>query len=200
MPQLLDAAHLVTTYGYIGLFITVFLESGVFFALPGDSLLFAVGLLSGSLGLNVLVLFLVSFVAAAAGGFVGYEIGRQIERLKRYALFRRILKDEHLKRGHEFFDKHGKFAIILARFMPVVRTFTPIAAGIVGMNMRHFAFYTVTSAAIWSGAFIFSGFFLGKIFPQLGNYLGLVVAVVVLLSITPAIYGWLKNRFSRAGE
>src|ERR1035437_9537500 len=134
MAQLFDITHIISTYGYLGIFVIVFLESGIFFALPGDTLLFTAGLLASVFSLQIFVLIPVIFVATFLGGVIGYEIGVHIERLSHYAIFRRILKKEHLEKTHKFFDKYGRFTVIFSRFVPVVRTFVPIVAGVVRME------------------------------------------------------------------
>lgn len=194
MPNFLDATYLVTTYGYIGLFLTVFFESGLFFALPGDSLLFTAGLLAPALHLSITTLFMLVLAAAILGNILGYVVGMQIDRLYKFAFFRKILKPEHIIEAQKFFAEHGRAAVILARFMPVVRTFVPIAAGAARMNFKKYAEYSVVGALAWSSAFLFSGYYLGKIFPHMSEYLTLVIIAVVLISILPGVYHWLRSR------
>src|SRR3990167_6639024 len=150
MTQLFDIPYLITTYGYLGIFIIVFLESGIFFALPGDSLLFTAGLFAAVFGLQIYFLIPLIFFATFFGGIAGYEIGANLERLKRFSFFRKILKEEHILKTHEFFDRHGKFTIIFSRFVPIVRTFVPIVAGVARMPYKLFVKYSLTSSLLWS--------------------------------------------------
>ncbi len=187
MLELFDIPNLITTYGYTGIFIIVFLESGIFFALPGDSLLFTAGILAIAGFLNLFKLIPVIFVATFLGAIVGYYIGEHIEKLRRYKFFRRILKEEHITYAHEFFEKHGKFAILISRFLPIVRTFLPIAAGISKMNYIKFINYSLVSSAIWSTTVTLAGYFLGIIFPQIKNYLHYLIFSVIFISLIPAL-------------
>ena len=187
MLELFDLPNLITTYGYTGIFIIVFLESGIFFALPGDSLLFTAGVLAIAGFLNLFKLIPVIFVATFLGGIIGYYIGELIEKLRRYKFFRRILKEEHITYAHEFFEKHGKFAILISRFLPIVRTFLPIVAGISKMNYIKFINYSLVSSAIWSTTVTLAGYFLGIIFPQIKDYLHYLIFTVIFVSLIPAL-------------
>lgn len=187
MLELFDIPNLITTYGYTGIFIIVFLESGIFFALPGDSLLFTAGLLAISGFLKLHTLIPVIFIGTFLGGIAGYYIGEHIEKLRRYKFFRRFLKEEHINYAHEFFEKHGRFAIIISRFLPIVRTFLPIVAGISKMNYIKFLKYSLVSSIIWSTSVTLVGYFLGIIFPEIKNYLHYLIFTVILVSLIPAI-------------
>src|SRR3989338_3691437 len=154
MPQLFDITNIITTYGQLGIFIIIFLESGIFFPLPGDSLIFTAGLLAPILNFNIIFLTLLVFVAAFGGGIVGYYIGIKLEHLKRYAFFRKIFKQEYIDGAHNFLEKHGLSAMILSRFVPIIRTFLPIVAGIAHMEYSSFIRYSFLGAFIWSLAFV----------------------------------------------
>lgn len=187
MLELFNIPFLISTYGYAGIFTIVFLESGIFFALPGDSLLFTAGILASSGYLQMYLLIPVIFVSTFLGGIAGYYIGVHIERLRKYSFFAKILKQEHLDKTHFFFEKYGKKMILFSRFIPVVRTFTPIAAGIAKMNYRLFLEYSFLSSVVWSTTVTFAGYFLGQIFPQIQEYMTVVIITVVLLSLLPAV-------------
>ncbi len=188
MNLLFDIPHLITTYGYVGIFIIVFLESGIFFALPGDSLLFTAGLFASALGLNVLFLISLIILATFLGGLAGYEIGAYLITLEeRYKFLRKILKKEHIDKAHKFFDKHGAFAIVFSRFIPIIRTFVPIVAGIARMHYYDFVKYSIISSVIWSSVVTLLGYFLGQTFPVIKDYLFLMVILVILISVLPLI-------------
>ncbi|MFA5999801.1 MAG: DedA family protein [Candidatus Paceibacterota bacterium] len=195
MHALFDTTQIITTYGYIGIFIVVFLESGIFFLLPGDSLIFTAGLMAPVVHFNIVLLTLLVFLSAFLGGIVGYYIGTKIEHLRTYAFFRRILKQEHIDKAHAFFEKHGLSSMILSRFMPVVRTFLPIVAGIARMKYADFLKYSFFGALIWSTSFTLGGYYLGKIFPQLEYYLIYVISIIVILSILPGVIHLIREKY-----
>lgn len=194
MSQFFDIPFIISTYGYVGIFIIVFLESGIFFPLPGDSLLFTAGLLVAVLHLNLFTLIPLIFVATFLGGVMGYEIGINLERLRKYDFFRKILKEKYIDQTHKFFDKHGGFAIILSRFVPLVRTFMPIVAGIARMDYYKFIKYSLISSALWSTSVTLVGFFLGQIFPQIKDYISLIVLIIIIVSIFPMIFEYMKHK------
>ena len=194
MNILFDIEFLLRTYGYIGIFVVVFIESGIFFMLPGDSLLFTAGLLAYTVNLNIFILIPVIFVATFLGGISGYFIGVYIESLRKYEIFKKILKPEYIIKTHNFLEKHGKFAIIISRFLPILRTFTPMVSGIARMSKRSFILYSLISSLLWSTSVTLLGYFLGHSFPQIKNYLSLVILLVVIVSILPAIWHWLRTR------
>jgi membrane-associated protein len=193
MNHLFDITYLVTHYGYIGILIIVFLESGIFFPLPGDTLLFTAGLLAPQLGFNVIFLAFLIFLAAFLGGIVGYYIGTKLDFLYKYSFFRKILKKKYMDDAHNFLEKHGLPAMLLSRFIPIVRTFLPIVAGMVGMKYIDFIKYSLLGSAVWSSVFVFGGYFLGQSFPQIQHYLLYVVIIIVFLSILPAIFHFIKR-------
>ena len=188
MNNFFDIPYIITTYGYLGIFIIVFLESGIFFALPGDSLLFTAGLLASVFSLQIYILIPVIFIATFLGGVIGYEIGVHLEKLNRYVFFRKILKKEHIEKTHVFFNKHGKFTVIFSRFVPIARTFVPIVAGVARMQYRLFIKYSLISSFLWSTIITLVGYFLGEIFPHIKDYLSYVVVLIVFVSALPIVY------------
>jgi membrane-associated protein len=175
-----------------------FAESGLLigFFLPGDSLLFSAGLVVATQGgrPNIAVLIACVFVAAALGDQVGYIFGARIGP----ALFKRpdsrLFKQENVTRTHDFFERHGARALVLARFVPVVRTFTPILAGVSGMRYRTFVTYNLVGAAAWSVLATLVGYGLGKRFPEIENYLTPVLLGVVALSAIPIAFEFRRAR------
>lgn len=194
MIHLFDITYLITTYGYLGIFIIVFLESGIFFALPGDSLLFTAGLFASLFNLHIYFLIPLIFVATFFGGIVGYEIGVHIEKLRNFAFFRKILKQQHIDKTHKFFDKYGVYAIIFSRFVPVVRTFVPIIAGVARVPYKFFIKYSLISSLLWSVSVTSAGYFLGQVFPHMKDYLWLIAILIVLLSVVPILFEVIKKR------
>jgi len=188
MINIFDIPSIISTYGYWGIFIIVFLESGIFFALPGDTLLFTAGLLVSVLDLNLFILISLIFISTFLGGIVGYEIGINLERLRKFSFFRKILKQEHINKTHEFFERHGKLTIIFSRFVVIARTFVPIVAGIARMHYFTFIKYSLISSLLWSVSMTLLGYFLGQIFPHIKDYMSFIIVLIVVLSILPMIW------------
>ena len=194
--------HLIeifTKYGvwtYAILFLIIFLETGIVVTpfLPGDSLLFAAGALSASGGLNPVLLFVLLATAAILGDTVNYAIGRATGP----KVFRedvRWLKREYLERTHRFYEKHGGKTIILARFVPIVRTFAPFVAGVGTMSYGKFAAYNVAGGILWIGSLLFAGFLFGNL-PIVRDNFGLVIIAIIILSILPAVIEIIRGRYA----
>ncbi len=198
MDILFDVENLLRTYSYFGVFVIVFLESGIFFALPGDSLLFTAGLLASASNLNLFILIPAIFVATFCGGLVGYQIGMYLESFHRYKFFRKILKPEYIAKAHEFFEEHGKAAIMMSRFVPLMRTFAPIAAGIAKMPWLKFVRYSFVSSLLWSVSITLLGYFLGQAFPQITEYLPFFIIGIVGVSLLPIGTAWLRRHLKRS--
>jgi len=193
----LDPTHLIDTFGLAGLLVVIFLESGIFPApLPGDSLLFTAGLFAAAnnkYGLHILPIALGAFICAFAGAQIGYEIG------ERYGtrLFKpgaRFFKPEYEERSHEFFERQGAKAVLLARFIPIVRTIAPIMAGVSEMRRRTFLVFNLVGALIWAVGLSLGGFYLGKHIKHVDRYLLPIVAVIVAVSLIPPALEYRKHR------
>lgn len=194
-----NLAIVVSTYGtftYGLLFLIIFLETGFVITpfLPGDSLLFAAGALSATTSLKIHWLYLLMVGAAILGDTLNYWIGHFIGP-KIYEKDSRFIKREHLRKAHQFYEKHGGKAIVLARFIPIVRTFAPFVAGIAKMNYAHFLIYNVIGGVIWVSIFTFGGFFFGNL-PFVKANFHYVVLVMIVLSITPIFFEWYKAKKS----
>ena len=194
-----DLLHLITAVGYIGLFAIVFAESGLFFGffLPGDSLLFTAGFLASQNGLNILLLIPLLFIGAVLGDNVGYAFGRHIGEKIFTKKESRLFKPAHVTRAHEFFLIHGKKAIFLARFLPIVRTFTPIIAGVAKMPYANFFLYNLIGGGVWTGGMLSFGYFLGRSIPSADHYLYPIVLLIIFISFLPAIFELRKERKDR---
>ncbi|HEX5886944.1 MAG TPA: VTT domain-containing protein [Pyrinomonadaceae bacterium] len=189
---------------YVGLVFIVFAETGlaVGFFLPGDSLLVVAGLFAATGQLNVAVLLSSLFVAAVVGDAVGYytgaKMGPRLFRRQKSLLFR----PSHLQRAHDFYAKYGGKTIIIARFVPIVRTFAPIVAGAAQMPYRKFVVFNVAGGFLWVFSMVLTGYFLGtllrdKLGINLDEHIEWVILVVVFLSLIPPIYEYLKSRFAK---
>ena len=180
--------------------VIVFVECGLFFPfLPGDSLLFAIGLFvaSGQLHVNLALAILALGVAAFAGNVVGYEIGRFLGP-KLYERDGRIIKLKYFDQTHTFFEKYGTRALVLGRFVPIVRTFITIVAGVGQMDRRKFFTWSAIGAALWVLVVTLAGYFLGSAFPSLGKNIDNAIIVIVILSLIPVAWEWRKHRKASA--
>jgi membrane-associated protein len=198
--RLRDLPALVQWAGYVGLFAIIFTETGLFFGffLPGDSLLVTAGLLiSQGLPLDVWRMGALLTAAAILGDNTNYWIGRlsgpRIFAKEDSLFFRR----KHLQRAAEFYERHGAKTVVLARFMPIVRTFAPLVAGAAAMNYRTFVTFSIIGGVTWIWSMLLLGYFLGSRFPGVSEHIEIVIILVILVSILPAILSWLKAR--RAG-
>jgi len=195
----LDPQHLLETFGTIGLFLIVFAESGLLigFFLPGDSLLFTAGLLAAQGTLSLPVIMVGCFLAAVAGDQVGYAFGNKVGP----ALFRRpdsrFFKQEYIDKAQHFFERYGAKTILLARFVPIVRTFAPIVAGVGTMRYRTFVTYNVIGGLLWGVGVTLLGYMLGELIPDIDTYLLPIIVVIILLSVIPIGLEWWKSRKRR---
>jgi membrane-associated protein len=203
MKEILDAffSHdlmaLIQAVGLFGVWAMVFAESGLLigFFLPGDSLLFTAGLLSSaSFGLfNFWTLTVVAWICAIVGDNVGYEFGKRVGP----ALFRRekslLFNPKNVIKAQEFYEKHGGKAITLARFMPIVRTFAPIVAGIGKMDHKRFTLFNALGGTIWVWGMTTAGHFLGTIIPDADKYILPIIAVIILVSVLPPAWHLYKE-------
>lgn len=189
----------IQSYGiwtYTLLFVIIFLETGVVVTpfLPGDSLLFAAGALAAIEGspLNVTLLFALLFVAAVAGDTVNYWIGNAIGP-RVFQQNYRFLKREYLEQTQQFYAKHGGKTVVLARFVPIVRTFAPFVAGVGTMHYSQFLLYNIVGGFLWTFLFTFGGYFFGNI-PIIKQNFEFVVVAIILISIVPMVLEYLRGR------
>lgn len=192
----MDPKHLIETFGTLGLLFIIFAESGLLLGLvfPGDSLLFTAGLLASQGKLNVAAVVLGCFVAAFVGAEVGYWLGHRFGP----ALFRkpdsRIFKKEYVERSREFFERHGAKAIVLARFVPFVRTLAPMLAGIGEMPRSTFLTFNLIGAFLWAIGISVAGYFLGSTIPDIDRYLLPIIGLIIVLSLLFPAIELLRNR------
>lgn len=196
-PQWLDPDYLIATFGLIGVLVIVFAESGLLigFFLPGDALLFTTGLLVTTNKLDqplALVCFLI-VLAAVIGDQVGYLFGRKVGP----SLFKRpdsrLFKQENVEKAHDFFEKYGPKSLILARFVPIVRTFTPIIAGVSRMNYRSFLTFNVVGGVLWGAGVTLLGALLGNV-AFVHKHIELILIAIVLVSVVPIAIEFLRAR------
>jgi membrane-associated protein len=197
-------AAVVQAYGvwtYLVLFLIVFCETGLVVAplLPGDSLLFAAGALAAVTTLDVGWLLLLLAVAAVAGDTVNYWIGNAIGPRIFCSGTSRLLNREYLERTHRFYERHGGKTIVIARFMPIIRTFAPFVAGIGSMSYGRFLAYNVAGGVAWVVIFVVGGYFFGNI-PVVKRNFTLVIMAIIVLSVLPGVVEFARHRLRSAGR
>jgi len=193
-------SDLVASYGtwtYGILFLIIFCETGLVVTpfLPGDSLLFAVGALAAKpeSGLDVFWIFVLLSIAAILGDTVNYWIGKKVGPKVFHKESSRFLNKQHLERTHQFYEKYGGKTIIIARFIPIVRTFAPFVAGIGSMTYARFLLYNIVGGVVWIAGFTFAGYWFGNI-PIVKRNFTLVIVVIIVISVMPAVIEYLRHR------
>ncbi len=199
----LDFEWLFSNYGtavYLILFLVIFIETGLVIMpfLPGDSLLFTAGLFARLGYLNLSYLLILLFIAAVVGDNTNYWVGRKIGLKVLHLKIRgkNIVRQEYLDKTHSFFEKHGPKTIIMARFVPIVRTFAPFVAGIAEMKYRKFLSFDILGGVIWIGSLLFAGYFLGEI-PWIRKNIELVALGIIFISVLPIIFQVLKAKMAK---
>ena len=194
-----NVPELIRLVGFYGLILIVFAETGLLvgFFLPGDSLLITAGLFAarGDFDYAMLLLALIpaAIIGNATGYYIGHRTGMTLYNRPNSLLFRR----EHLRMTHEYYEKHGGKTIILAQFIPILRTFAPVVAGVGEMGYRQFASYNVVGAILWVGSMVTAGYMLGNAIPDIESRIHYVVAVVIFISLLPPGIALLKARLRK---
>ena len=197
--------NLIIGFGIFAILFVIYAESGLLigFFFPGDSLLFTAGflfqqgILPGAIPINVHIFALLLFIAASLGQSTGYLFGKKVGRKIFDKENSRFFRKENLVRTEAFYDKHGPIAIVLACFVPIIRTFVPIVAGISKMSYRQFLPYNLIGAFTWTYSFTYLGFYMGKVLHDMGINVEIAALIIILLSISPMLYHALKSRARR---
>jgi membrane-associated protein len=192
--------EIILQYGtltYVILFGVIFAETGLVFTpfLPGDSLLFAAGTFAAIGSLNVHLLFLLLTIAAILGDTVNYWIGNYFGP-KVFEKKIRFLKKEHLEKTHQFYEKHGGKTIIIARFIPIIRTFAPFVAGVGAMTYSKFILFNIVGGVLWCALFVYGGYFFGNL-PVVKNNFSIVIVVIIFISILPGIIEFIRHKLAK---
>lgn len=197
--EVFDVISIVKDYSYVGIFIITFLESGIFFLLPGDSLLFAVGLLSAKGVIGIMPAILVIVTGSILGGNVGYFIGKYFDKISESKYFNKylskILHRGKIEEARIYFYKHGHKTILFARFIPIVRTFAPVVAGFSEMPFKKFLKYNILGAVLWGISIPLTGYFLGAAFPVLEKNISYIALLIIVVSILPLLPKLIKYFF-----
>lgn len=194
--HLLEPMEIIKTLGIVGIFFIIFAESGLFFGffLPGDSLLFTAGFLASQGFLDINVLIWGCFFFAILGDSVGYWFGKKVGPkifCKEDSFF---FHKDHIVRAQNFYNKYGNKTIFLARFVPIVRTFAPIVAGVGKMKYKDFIFYNIFGGFTWAFGLTYLGFFLGNLIPDVDKYLLPIILIIIFVSFLPVFFELFKNR------
>lgn len=202
IDQIPSIEEIIRWGGTLALIAIVFAETGLLigFFLPGDSLLVTAGLFAWKGDLNIWVLLVTLSIAAIVGDAVGYAIGRRLGP----KLFKKedslLFKRKHLVKAHEFYERYGGKTIVIARFIPIIRTFAPTVAGAAEMTYSKFALYNVTGGLLWVFSMVLGGYALGSIVPDIDKYIHYVIVIVVFLSLLPPIIEWWRERRRNEAE
>lgn len=196
--QLLDAEELIRTGGFYLILIIVFAETGLFFGffLPGDYLLFLAGLFCalGQIDVSIYTLCLGLLGAGILGNYTGYWFGYKTGPM----LFKRkdswLFKRKYVIMAEEFYHKYGGLALIIGRFVPIIRTFAPIFAGVVRLDMRRFTIYNIVGAVIWVSILTLSGYFLGMRFPNVIHYIEYIIIGMIVIAFSPIVIALVRNK------
>lgn len=197
--HLVEIINMFGVWSYVILFAIVFVETGlvIFPFLPGDSLLFAGGALAALGSFNLTTLAITFFVAAVIGDTVNYHIGKWLgTSIPKGSWLSKVISEERIAIANGFFETHGGKTIIIARFMPFIRTFAPFVAGASHMSYRKFFMYNVIGAFIWVGLFTYAGYFFGNI-PFVRDNFSTVILEIIFVSILPAVIGWIRSRITK---
>ncbi len=196
LHQLYDIPFLIKTVGYAGLFAIIFAETGLMvgFFLPGDSLLVTAGVFAAAKLLDFWTLMALLIPAAILGDAFGYYFGKKVGPSLYNRPDSRFFKKVHLQKARDFYEKHGGKTIVLARFIPVVRTFAPIVAGASGMSYGKFATFNIAGGLLWVVGLTGLGYLLGAVVPDIEKNILLVIGIVIVLSFLPAIWEYYQHR------
>jgi membrane-associated protein len=199
VKHLLDPSYLLEAFGLIGVAVIVFAETGLLigFFLPGDSLLFTAGILAAAGHLTIGLLLPIAFVAAVAGDSVGYAIGRRAGTSLYTRPEGRFKMHTRIEQARAFYDKRGGSTIILARFIPIIRTFAPVVAGAAKMDYRRFLVFNVIGALLWGVGVSLAGYWLGRAIPSIDRYLLPIIFIIILVSLIPPVVEALRARSRR---
>ena len=197
-----DISNVLTTYGYIAMFAVSLIENGVFFILPGDSMLIMAGILASADKFNLYIVMFVFSFGSLIGNIIGYEIGKRLEVWREKLILNnkskskwllKIFKDEYIKEAHYAFNKYGERIVLIQRYIPMVRTFGPMVAGAVGMKYTRYITYSILGSLLWSVSLVLPAYWLGNKIPGLERHIELIIYVILGLTAIPVAHQLIKR-------
>jgi len=204
LQNLTDAQSILSKGGFYFLLVVIFAETGLFFGffLPGDYLLFLAGLLcsSGMVDVSLGTLLLSVISAGILGNYTGYWFGYRTGPMLLNRKDSWFFKKRYVAVAQEFYARHGGMALVLGRFFPIIRTFAPIFAGVVRVDFKRFTIYNLAGSLAWVNTFILSGYFLGRRYPQLKDYLEYVVIGLIIITTIPLVFAFLKKQLTKSDK
>ncbi len=190
-----DIVNLLKEYGYAAMFIISLIENGVFFLLPGDSMLIAVGILAAGDVFNVYIVLFVFSIGSFIGNLIGYQIGKKLEVYReKHKWLRRILKDEYINEAHKMFQKYGDRIVLVQRYIPMARTFGPMVAGAVAMRYQVFVLYSFVGSILWSVSLVLPAYWLGNHVPGIENRIEIMVLTILAITTIPIMWQLYSKR------
>lgn len=190
-----DIINILKEYGYIAMFLIALIENGIFFLLPGDSMLIAAGILAAGDIFNVYIVMMMFSVGSFVGNLIGYEIGKKLEIYReRHKWLRRILQDQYIEEAHKTFAKYGDRIVLVQRYIPMVRTFGPMVAGAVGMRYQTFILYSIAGSLLWSVSLVLPAYWLGNHVPGIESRIEIMVLTVIAITSIPVIWQLYSKR------
>lgn len=196
MENFFNPETLINTFGYLGIFSIVFLESGFFFAffLPGDTLLFTIGFFASGGILNIWIALIILFLATYFGALAGYLFGKKVGEKIFFKKGSFLFDPRNLEKTRVFYKKYGKWTIVLSRFVPVVRTFAPILAGVGEMNLKTFLKFNILGSLLWPLVVVSVGYFFGSQLPMIHQYVMPAIGILFLLTLVPIFIAFFKKK------
>lgn len=193
-----DIINVLKEYGYIAMFLIALIENGIFFFLPGDSMLIAAGILAAGDVFNVYIVMMMFSAGSFVGNLIGYEIGKKLEIYReRHKWLRRILRDQYIEEAHKMFQKYGNRIVLVQRYIPMLRTFGPMIAGVVSMRYQVFVLYSFVGSLLWSVSLVLPAYWLGNHIPGIESRIEIMILTVIAITSIPVIYQVWKKWYKK---
>ncbi len=193
-----DIINVLKEYGYIAMFMIALIENGIFFFLPGDSILITAGVLAAGDVFNVYIVMVMFSAGSFVGNLIGYEIGKKLEIYReRHKWLRRILRDQYIEEAHKMFQKYGNRIVLVQRYIPMLRTFGPMIAGAVSMRYQVFVLYSFAGSLLWSVSLVLPAYWLGNHVPGIESRIEIMILTVIAITSIPVIYQVWKKWYKK---
>ena len=193
-----DIINVLKEYGYVAMFMIALIENGIFFFLPGDSILITAGVLAAGDVFNVYIVMMMFSAGSFVGNLIGYEIGKKLEIYReRHKWLRRILRDQYIEEAHKMFQKYGNRIVLVQRYIPMLRTFGPMIAGAVSMRYQVFVLYSFAGSLLWSVSLVLPAYWLGNHVPGIESRIEIMILTVIAITSIPVIYQVWKKWYKK---